>query len=108
MQSFSSQVPKNPIVILFTDKIAVSSLYKALSADYHKNFSFYTIKDDPEFADMKEAFGITKTPTLLLWKGQDALEIYGGPLKIGHISHWLKGSMKSQAVPQTDSLRDEL
>ena len=106
--SLPQQVPKQPVVFLFTDKIAVPSLYKALSADYHNSFTFYTIKDDPEFADMKNTFGITKTPTLLLWKGADEIEMYGGPLKIGHISHWLKQAVKKQRKPDFDATKDEL
>ena len=102
------QVPKQPVVFLFTDKIAVPSLFKALSADYHNSITFYTIKDEPEFAEIKSTFGITKTPTLLLWKGADEIEMYGGALKIGHISHWIKGASKKQRKPDSDAPKDEL
>lgn len=90
LQRLISKVPKKPIVLLLTDKISPPTLYKALSADHRKNFSFYSIKDGPEFADVKKVYGISKVPSLLLWKGGDDVEIYGGPLKIGHIAHWLK------------------
>lgn len=96
----TSQVPTKPIVLLLTDKITPPTLYKALSADHRKDFTFYSIKDDPEFADVKKAYGISRVPSLLLWKGGDDVEIYGGPLKIGHISHWLKqaaGKKKNHA-----------
>lgn len=100
----SIQVPKKPIVILLTDKITPPTLYKALSADHHKDFSFYSIKDDPEFAAVKEAYGLKKVPSLVLWKGGDDVEIYGGQLKIGHIAHWLK-----QASGKTKAeMKDEL
>lgn len=91
------QVPKKPIVFLVTDKIATSSLYKALSTDFHKTFTFYTVKDDPEFDPIKKNFGITKTPSLILWRGEDQVEIYGGTLKLGHISHWLRQASKSKS-----------
>merc|ERR1711939_626911 len=89
-----SKVPKKPVVFLLTDKIATSSLYKALSTDFHKTYSFYTVKDDAEFDPIKKNFGITKVPSLILWKGEDQVEIFGGTLKLGHISHWLKQAAK--------------
>lgn len=98
------QKPKKPVVILLTDKIATTPLYKGLSAEYHKDFDFYTIKDDPQFADAKEAYGLTNVPTLLMWKGGADVEVYDGTLKIGHISHWLKQASKE---PKTDG-KDEL
>jgi hypothetical protein len=97
-----------------TDKLSTPSLFKALSTDFHKNFQFYTIKDSPEFQEAKESFGITKTPSILLWRGQEQLEIYGGNLKIGHISHWLNQAMRSSSGSDTSSTdsdktpRDEL
>lgn len=98
-------MPKKPIVLLLTDKITPPTLYKALSADHRKDFSFYSIKDDPEFADVKKAYGVSKIPSLLLWKGGDDVEIYGGPLKIGHISHWLK---QAADKGKKDKAKDEL
>lgn len=84
------QPPKKPVILLLTDKITPPTLYKALSADYHRDFTFYSIKDDPEFKEVKEAYGLKKVPSLILWKGGEEVEIYDGQLKIGHISHWLK------------------
>jgi hypothetical protein len=78
-----------------TDKIATPPMFKALSADWQKEFLFYTIKDDPAFGPLKETFGIKQVPSIMLWSGDDALEIYGGSLKIGHIAHWLKGASKA-------------
>jgi len=96
LRKLVSKVPKKPGVFLLTDKIATSSLYKALSTDWHKFFDFYTIKDDPEFALLKEMFGINKVPSLVLWKGAEQVEIYGGQLKISSIAHWLKQASKAK------------
>ncbi|CAD6576442.1 MAG: protein phosphatase 2A regulatory subunit cdc55 [Cyphobasidiales sp. Tagirdzhanova-0007] len=95
LEKLVSRVPKKPVVFLLTDRTATPTLFKAVSADFHKQFSFYTIKDDEEFGDIKETFSIRKVPTLLLWKGSESVEIYGGELKIGHIAHWLKQAGKA-------------
>ena len=89
------QVPKKPLVFLFTDKIAPPAMFKALSAEWQSSFSFYTIKDEEQFAELKQVFGIKKIPSLLLWKGEESVEVYAGTLKIGHINHWLKQAVKS-------------
>ena len=90
-----------------TDKITPPTLYKALSTDHRKDFSFYSIKDDAEFKDVKKAYGISKIPSLILWKGGDDVEIYGGALKIGHISHWLKQGASKGKKEKADT-KDEL
>ena len=82
-------------MFLLTNRTATPNLFKAVSADFHKQFSFYTIRDDEEFTDVKETFSIKKVPAMLLWKGRESVEIYGGELKTGHIAHWLKQASKT-------------
>ncbi|KAL7009935.1 hypothetical protein EMMF5_000844 [Cystobasidiomycetes sp. EMM_F5] len=102
LEKLVSRVPKKPLVFLFTEKSSTPTLYKAISSEWHDSFQFYTIKDDPQFDSLKDAFGIKKTPTLLLWKGQESVEIYSGPLKIGHISHWLKQASSVKSTPKAE------
>lgn len=107
-------MPIKPVVFLVTDKLSTPSIFKALSTEFHNTFQFYTIKDSPEFQEAKESFGITKTPSVLLWRGSDALEIFGGKMKLGQISEWLEQAAKSRSGSDSSSSdsdkipRDEL
>lgn len=55
---------------------------------------------------MKEAYGLKKVPSLVLWKGGEEVEIYDGQLKIGHISHWLKQAAGKKK--EKEGAKDEL
>lgn len=91
------QKPKKPLAILLTDKIAAPTLWKALSADLHKSFTFYSIKDEERFKEIKAEYGLKKTPSIMVWRGEGDFELYDGSLKIGHITHWLKKAKKGGA-----------
>lgn len=60
----SAKAPKLPRVLLFTEKLGASVLYKKLSMDFAGRGVFGEVSKYLE--DMAEAFGVTEYPTLLV------------------------------------------
>ncbi|BGP15814.1 hypothetical protein JCM10213_005703 [Rhodosporidiobolus nylandii] len=78
-----------PISLLFTSAGKVTPLYKALSTDFYRTIDFYAARDSKVGEETLKAFGVEKTPALLVLDGEDVKK-YEGPLKYEKIRAFLE------------------
>lgn len=72
-----NQSATKPISLLFTSSAAITPLYKALSTDFHKTLDFYAARESKVGAEAMLAFGVSKTPALVILRGE-TVEVYEG------------------------------
>lgn len=75
--SLTIQALKKPISLLFTSAAVVTPLYKALSSDFHKTLDFYAAREVKVGVEAMEAFGVKKTPAVVVLYG-DEITVYEG------------------------------
>jgi len=73
-----TQAATKPISLLFTSAGKVTPLYKALSTDFYRALDFYAARDEKVGHEAMRAFGVDKTPALLVLSGGDEVVKYDG------------------------------
>ena len=73
-----TQAATKPISLLFTSAGKVTPLYKALSTDFYRALDFYAARDEKVGHEAMRAFGVDKTPALLVLSGGDGVVKYDG------------------------------
>ncbi|CEQ40231.1 SPOSA6832_01831, partial [Sporobolomyces salmonicolor] len=73
-----TQAPIKPVSLLFTSAGKVTPLYKALSTDFHRSIEFYAARDTKIGEEAMRAFGVDKTPALLVLSGEGEVKRYDG------------------------------
>ncbi|GAA5937453.1 hypothetical protein JCM1841_000541 [Sporobolomyces salmonicolor] len=86
----ADEAPIKPVSLLFTSAGKVTPLYKALSTDFHRSIEFYAARDTKIGEEAMRAFGVDKTPALLVLSGEGEVKRYDGPLKYDKLHDFLK------------------
>ncbi|GAA6027589.1 hypothetical protein JCM8097_007938 [Rhodosporidiobolus ruineniae] len=89
VEALRAKSDKKPVSLLFTSAGKVTPLYKALSTDFHRSLDFYAARDEKIGKAAMEAFGVEKTPALLVIQGGE-VQKYEGPLKYDKIRAFLE------------------
>jgi len=88
LAKFLDEEPTLDKVLLFTNKKETTSLYKALSIDYHHQLSLGQVRDTEK--SVVERYGVTKFPTLLVIPSSGEPVTYSGDLKHDLLFKFLK------------------
>lgn len=87
-QTFITEKPSMPKVILFTEKSGIPTLFKALSNTFEGKMLFGIAR--PEDQEAVKKFKIKNYPKILLYKTSDSKTVdYKGELKFRSIFDWL-------------------
>ncbi|GAA5849545.1 hypothetical protein JCM8547_000492 [Rhodosporidiobolus lusitaniae] len=89
VEALRAKAASKPVSLLFTSAGKVTSLYKALSTDFHRTIDFYAARDTKVGEEAYKAFGVEKLPALLMLDGEK-VEKYEGPLKYDKIRAFLE------------------
>ncbi|GAA5870721.1 hypothetical protein JCM1840_006784 [Sporobolomyces johnsonii] len=100
----ADEASTKPVSLLFTSAGKVTPLYKALSTDFHRSIDFYAARDTKVGEQAMRAFGVDKTPALLVLSGEGEVKRYDGPLKYDKLHDFLKPFAASKgAKPKAHS-----
>ncbi|GAA5997749.1 uncharacterized protein JCM10292_006787 [Rhodotorula paludigena] len=80
VEALREKAATKPVSLLFTSAGKVTPLYKALSTDFYRGIDFYAARDSKVGEEAMKAFGVDKTPALLVLHGGEVTK-YDGPLK---------------------------
>ncbi|TNY20038.1 thioredoxin-like protein [Rhodotorula diobovata] len=112
VEALRAKASTKPISLLFTSAGKVTPLYKALSTDFHRGLDFYAARDSKVGEEAMRAFGVEKTPALLVLRGGDDVARYDGPLKYDKLHAFLKPfadkKNKDQGAKAKDGKHEEL
>ncbi|GAA5968707.1 hypothetical protein JCM11641_000703 [Rhodosporidiobolus odoratus] len=89
VEALREKAKSKPISLLFTSAGKVTPLYKALSTDFYRSLDFYAARDSKVGQEAMKAFGVEKTPALLVIDG-DKISQYEGALKYDKIRAFLE------------------
>lgn len=98
------QASTKPISLLFTSAGKVTPLYKALSTDFHRGLDFYAARDSKVGEEAMRAFGVEKTPALLVLRGGDDVARYDGASRALSLSLSFRVSPGLDRAGRTSSL----
>ncbi|GAA5903742.1 hypothetical protein JCM8208_006564 [Rhodotorula glutinis] len=90
VEALREKASTKPISLLFTSAGKVTPLYKALSTDFYRQLDFYAARDEKVGREAMQAFGVDKTPALLVLSGGDDVVKYEGPLKYDKLRAFLE------------------
>ncbi|GAA6053102.1 hypothetical protein JCM3770_000385 [Rhodotorula araucariae] len=107
VEALRKQAAKKPISLLFTSAGKVTPLYKALSTDFHRGIDFYAARDAKVGMEAMAAFGVDKTPALLVLDGEKVNK-YDGPLKYDKLHAFLKPFAAKKKDVNTKGAHEEL
>ncbi|KAI3641461.1 hypothetical protein MIR68_000591 [Amoeboaphelidium protococcarum] len=99
---FSINNSTSPKVILFTDKVQVSPLYKSLSLRFSQQFVFGQV-NGKKFADLQQQFGISILPSLIIIGLDGQVSVYNGTLKATDLRKYLYTFSKAQSKVSNSS-----
>ncbi|GIL63968.1 hypothetical protein Vafri_17880 [Volvox africanus] len=96
----SGEKAGKPQVLLFTDKEAVTSLYKGLSMQLRRGLEFGLVHSAAE--EVVREFGVESFPTVLVLKVGGGVETYTGESKAPALREYLLGFMSAETTEAVD------